>query len=69
MRTGVRPFASLGRISLAVFLCHLFLLWIVLAVIPPIPGRTLVCFVLIATGAIATALVLVRIPRLRRFTT
>jgi surface polysaccharide O-acyltransferase-like enzyme len=65
----VRPFARLGRISLAVFLCHLFLLWIVLAVIPPIPGRTLVCFVLIATGAIATALVLVRIPRLRRFTT
>ncbi|RYD23564.1 MAG: hypothetical protein EOP89_11935, partial [Lysobacteraceae bacterium] len=65
----IRPFAWLGRISLAVYLCHLFYLWIVLAVIPPIPMRTLVCFVLIAASTTATALVLVRIPQLRRFTT
>lgn len=61
--------APLGRLSLAVYLCHIVFLWAWQAVLPAIPGRVPVLWMLIAGSATGTAAILVRIRWLRRFTT
>ena len=65
----VRRFAWLGAISLAVYICHIFFMWIYQYYLPVMPGRRLVCFVLTAGSATLAAIGLVRIPLLRRLTT
>lgn len=66
---AVTRFANLGAISLAIYICHMLFIWIVPGMIPAMPGRLIVLFAAIAAASTATAMVLIRIPGVRRVVT
>lgn len=65
----VTRFAGWGAVSLAIYVSHLLYVWLFKAVIPMIPGRTPLMFLLTAICAVTTSVWLIRIPIIRDFCT
>lgn len=66
---GVSRAAGLGALGLPIYLSHIVFLWGWQRHVPAMPARTLVLFALIAGSATVSAMGLIRIGWLRRFTT
>lgn len=62
-------FSSLGKVSLAVYLIHVFFIWIFRTTIDTMPWQFLSLGATVALLSTITALLVIRVPLMRRFVT